>query len=382
MTVVSSAAAAKAGGFSPKSAAENARAASSTRPADVGVNVHDTSGTSTEIDSASDGFSIPRTAPMETKAGTLMGSAWIIGRRFIAADLCGCNATIHSYSSGSVAANLMLCTPKLASANDGSSFHADAKGRRVLRFVPPNASKRPRPSEYPAGSPRLGDGTNTDASAIFTVKHPGSNEAAPFTSLDASSSTAVAGGENAAACLAHAAPNRAILAMDSECAPARTCVTLTSTTGCLDPSNASALTLTPTFNNTASFSPGSEDGSTSAVAGLEAGDHTLTFLTANECCADADFALLGTTELCSAVDTSTTATGSPDVSDGPFSRCSNMTTRVVVASANETVTASPSFEEISSGRDMGNGLASAAQSASLVSSLRVPASDSTAFRRK
>ena len=144
------------------------------------------------------------------------------------------------------------------------------------------------------------------------------------------------------------------------------------------------MTRAPTFNNTASFSPGSDDGRTSAVAGLDAGDQTLTFLTASECvAAECRFALRGNTELCSAVDTSTTATGSPDVSpdnDWPGrSRCSNMTTLVVVASANVTVTASPSFDEIFSGRDIGNGFASAAQSPSRVSSLSVPASEVATF---
>ena len=143
------------------------------------------------------------------------------------------------------------------------------------------------------------------------------------------------------------------------------------------------MTRAPTFNNTASFSPGSDDGRTSAVAGLDAGDKTLTFLTASECdAAECRFALRGNTELCSAVDTSTTPMGSPDVSptDWPGrSRCSNMTTLVVVASANVTVTASPSFYEIFSGRDIGNGFASAAQSPSRVSSLSVPASEVATF---
>jgi hypothetical protein len=123
---------------------------------------------------------------------------------------------------------------------------------------------------------------------------------------------------------------------------------------------------------------------TSAVAGLDAGDQTLTFLTASECdAAECRFALRGNTELCSAVDTSTTADGLSRTfhpTDWPGrSRCSNMTTLVVVASANVTVTASPSFDEIFSGRDIGNGFASAAQSPSRVSSLSVPASEVAAF---
>ena len=158
---------------------ENARAASSTKPADVGVNVHDTSGTSTDSDNASelDCFSTPRTAPTESKAGTLIGSAWIMGRRFIASyDRRGCKATIHSYSSGSVGASLTLCTLKPVRHAGGWSpvDTADARGRRVRKFVAPNASKSPLPSLYPfMTSPRLGDGTNIDASAMFTAKTPG-----------------------------------------------------------------------------------------------------------------------------------------------------------------------------------------------------------------